>query len=203
MRVYAVVAGMRGAFMGVGRGFLMMDRYGFGRWAIRMCMAGMGLLLGSGLLLLIGSATSTAKGLYNPSGSATPHKKEYSFAESLAMRGLYDEAISAFELVIIEEKSTDPTPFLRIARIYRDDVERYEDAARWFNRALRDSDMHTGLQSLVRKELIELYRVRLEMPQKAAPMLARIAEDMEGTPDGEWAAQELRDVKQRMLELET
>lgn len=203
VKMSAVVAGMLGAFMGVALGFLMMDQYGFGLWAIPMCMAGMGLLLSSGLLLLIGSATSTAKGLYNPSGSATPHKKEYSFAESLAMRGLYDEAISAFELVIIEEKSTDPTPFLRIARIYRDDVERYEDAARWFNRALRDSDMHTGLQSLVRKELIELYRVRLEMPQKAAPMLARIAEDMEGTPDGEWAAQELRDVKQRMLELET
>ncbi|MCH8138190.1 MAG: hypothetical protein IH926_04425 [Proteobacteria bacterium] len=163
----------------------------------------MGLLLSSSLLLLIGSATGTAKGLYNPSGSATPHKKEYSFPESLAMRGLYDAAISAFELVIVEEKSTDPTPFLRIARIYRDDIQRYEDAARWFNRALRESDMHTGLQSLVRKELVELYRVRLDKPQKAAPMLARIAEDMEGTPDGEWAAQELRDIKQRMLESET
>jgi hypothetical protein len=34
-------------------------------------------------------------------------------------------------------------------------------------------------------------------------MLARIAQDIEGTPDGEWAAQELRDIKQRMLELET
>jgi len=203
VKMSAAVAGLLGAFMGVALGFLMMDQYGFGLWAIPMCMAGMGLLLSSGLLLLIGSATSTAKGLYNPSGSATPHKKEYSFAQSLAMRGLYDEAISAFELVIIEEKSTDPTPFLRIARIYRDDIQRYEDAARWFNRALRESDMHTGLQSLVRKELIELYRVRLEMPQKAAPMLARIAEDMEGTPDGEWAAQELRDVKRRMLELET
>jgi tetratricopeptide (TPR) repeat protein len=169
VKMSAVVAGMLGALMGVALGFLMMDQYGFGLWAIPMCMAGMGLLLSSSLLLLIGSATSTAKGLYNPSGSATPHKKEYSFPESLAMRGLYDDAISAFELVIVEEKSTDPTPFLRIARIYRDDIQRYEDAARWFNRALRESDMHTALQSLVRKELVELYRVRLDMPQEGRP----------------------------------
>lgn len=203
VRMSAVVAGMVGALMGVALGFLMMEQYGLGLWAIPLCMAGMGLLVSSSLLFVIGSATGTAKGLYNPTGAGTPHKKEYSFPESLAMRGLYEEAISAFELVIVEEKLTDPTPFIRIARIYRDDVEGYEDAARWFNRALKESDMHTGLQSLVRKELVELYRVRLDKPQKAAPMLARIAEDMEGTPDGEWAAQELREIKQRMLESET
>ncbi len=203
VRMSAVVAAMLGALMGVALGFLMMDQYGFGLWAIPVCMAGMGLLVGSSLLLVVGSASGTAKGLYNPSGATTPHKKEYSFPESLAMRGLYEDAISAFELVIVDERSTDPTPFLRIARIYRDDVERYEDAARWFNRALRESDMHGGLQALVRKELVELYRVKLKMPEKAAPMLARIAEDMEGTPDGEWAAAELRDIKRGMLERET
>ena len=87
------------------------------------------------------------------------------------MRGLFEEAVSAFELVIVEEKSTDPAPYFRIARIYRDDMERYEDAARWFKRALDEADMHAGHQALARKELVELYRVKLGMPQKAAPML--------------------------------
>ena len=203
VRANAVVAFLLGALMGIALGIFMVVEYGLGLWAIPASMAGMGLMVGSTLLLVVRSASGTAKGLYNPSGATTPHKKEYSFPESLAMRGLYEDAISAFELVIVDERSTDPTPFLRIARIYRDDVERYEDAARWFNRALRESDMHRGLQALVRKELVELYRVKLNMPQKAAPMLARLAEDMEGTPDGEWAAQELRDVKQSMLERET
>ena len=119
------------------------------------------------------------------------------------MRGLFEEAVSAFELVIVEEKSTDPAPYFRIARIYRDDMERYEDAARWFKRALDEADMHAGHQALARKELVELYRVKLGMPQKAAPMLARLAEDMAGTPDGEWAADELRDIKRSMREQET
>lgn len=203
VKTMALVAAMLGAIMGAALGFFMMEQYGLGLWAIPACMAGMGLMVSTSLLLVVGSASGTAKGLYNPSGSSTPHKKEYSYPESLAMRGLYEDAISAFELVIVGEKSTDPTPFLRIARIYRDDVERYEDAARWFNRALSESDMHRGLQALVRKELVELYRVKLKMPQKAAPTLARLAEDMEGTPDGEWAAQQLRDVKQSMRERES
>ena len=166
-------------------------------------MAGMGLMMGVGTLLVVGSATGSAKGLYSPSGSSTPHKKEYSYPESLAMRGLYEEAVSAFELVIVEEKSTDPIPYLRIARIYRDDMERYEDAARWFKRGLDEADMHSGQRALARKELVELYRVKLGTPQKAAPMLARLAEDMDGTPAGEWAAQELRDLKQSMRERKT
>ena len=119
------------------------------------------------------------------------------------MRGLYEEAVSAFELVIVEEKSTDPIPYLRIARIYRDDMERYEDAARWFKRGLDEADMHSGQRALARKELVELYRVKLGTPQKAAPILARLAEDMDGTPAGEWAAQELRDLKQSMRERKT
>ena len=203
VRLNAVVAFLLGSIMGAALGFFMMDKYGFGLWAIPASMAGIGLLVSTSLLLVVGSASGTAKRLSTPTGFTTPHKKEYSYPESLAMRGLYEDAISAFELVIVGEKSTDPTPFLRIARIYRDDVERYEDAARWFNRALRESDMHGGLQALVRKELVELYRVKLNMPQKAAPMLARLAEDMAGTRDSEWAAQELRDVKRMMLERET
>ena len=117
------------------KGFFMMSEYGFGLWAIPMCMVGMGLFVGSLTLMVAGGAGASAKMLI-PSGSSTPHEKEYSYAESLVMRGMYEDAVSAFELAVVDEKSTDPTPFLRIARIYRDHLERYEDAARWLNRAL-------------------------------------------------------------------
>ena len=203
VRISAVVASMVGALLGAPLGFFVMVQYDFGVWAIPACMAGLGLIVGTTQLLVVGSASGSAKSLYNPSGSSTPHTKEYSYPESLAMRGLYEEAVSAFELVIVEEKSTDPKPYFRIARIYRDDMERYEDAARWFKRALDEADMHSGQQALARKELVELYRVKLGTPQKAAPMLARLAEDMVGTPDGEWAAAELRDIKRSMRDQET
>lgn len=197
----AVAASLLGAIMGVALGFFMMSEYGFGLWVIPTCMVGMGLFVGSLTLMVAGGVGASVKTL-NPSGSSTPHKKEYSYAESLVMRGMYEDAVSAFELVVVDEKSTDPTPFLRIARIYRDHLERYEDAARWLKRALAESDMHRGLRALTLKELVELYSMKLNMPEKAAPMLARIAQELEGTPDGDWAAEELRQVKQMMWERE-
>ena len=77
-------------------------------------------------------------------------------------------------------------------------MDRPEDSARWLKRALNESEIHGGLSSLARKELVELYRTKLGVPEKAAPMLARMAEERAGTPDGDWAAEELRFVKEQM-----
>ena len=184
--------------------------------AIRLGMsfvagAGVGFLFGGLLGAAIGGALAfgvpftflvvggrLAQNVYHPSGTTTPHKREYSREESLVMRGLYEDAISAFELAILERDATDPTPYLRIARIYRDHLERYEDSARWFKQALSESDMHAGLVTLTRKELVELYAHRMNAPEKAAPMLARLAEALEGTPEGEWATAELGKIKRGM-----
>jgi len=48
------------------------------------------------------------------------------------------------------------------------------------------------------KELVELYAVRLTAPQRAAPLLARIAEERPETPEGRWTREELAAVKGRM-----
>ena len=119
---------------------------------------------------------------------------EYSQAESLTARGLYDEAIAAFEAAIVEDPS-DPTPYLMVARIYRDRLARFEDAARWFKRALDESTLPAGIATLARRELIELYVTKMGDPARAAPLLARTAEEQAGTTEGEWAARELVRVK--------
>ena len=143
---------------------------------------------------------SAARNIHAPSGATTPHKKEYSYPESLVVRGMYEDAISAFELALLEEDATDPIPYLRIARIYRDHLDQYEDSARWLKRALRDASMNSGLTTLTRKELVELYAVKMNAPEKAAPMLAQLAEEREGTPEGEWAAEELTKIKEGIAE---
>jgi tetratricopeptide (TPR) repeat protein len=150
--------------------------------------------------LIISSLSGRAAGtLYNPSGASTPRRREYSHAESLVARGLYDQAIAAFEVAVAEDP-TDATPYLRIARVLRDHLGAYEDAAGWFKRALAQPTMLGGLRAATSRELIELYANRLGSPGRAAPLLARLAEERAGTPEGEWAAAELTRVKTKLTD---
>lgn len=135
--------------------------------------------------------------LYNPSGAGTPRRREYSQAESLAARGLYAEAVAAFEIASAEDP-TDPTPSLRLARIHRDRLGKHEDAVTWFKRALDRAEPGSGLALLVVKELAELYTVRLAAPARVAPLLARLAEERAGTPEAAWAGEELKRLKAGM-----
>jgi tetratricopeptide (TPR) repeat protein len=148
------------------------------------------------LMHWVGRAGST---LYSPSGSSTPHKKEYSLAESYAVRGEYELAISTFMSAIAEGPS-DPTPYLRIARLKRDQLDDAEGAAEWFKKALSESTMNGGVLLLTRKELVELYEKHMGQPEKAAPLLARIIDEHADGPDGEWALDALKRIKAFMAE---
>jgi tetratricopeptide (TPR) repeat protein len=148
--------------------------------------------------LVVAALSGTAAGtLYNPSGGGTPRRREHSHAESLAARGLYDEAIDAFRASISEDP-TDPTPHLRMARIERDQRGRHEEAARWFKEAFDLLAPGTGPALLTLKELVELYSVKLSAPARAAPLLARVAAERADLPEGAWARDELARVKERM-----
>lgn len=147
-----------------------------------------------GPLTILHFAAQAGSSLYNPSGKSTPHKREYSLAESHAVRGEFQEAVDAFTAAIAEDP-TDPIPYLRVARIQRDQLKDNEAAARWFKSALDESQMHSGLRTLTRKELVELYEVRMSQPRRAAPLLARIAEERAGTPEGDAASKELTRIK--------
>ena len=172
----------------------------YGRWGGGMVLV----LVFAGLLLtftlplafaaLSGRAANT---LYNPSGSGPPRRREYSHAESLAARGLYGEAIAAFEVASAEDP-TDLTPSLRIARIYRDRLGKHEDSALWFRRALERAEPGSGSALLVVKELVELYAAKLAAPARVAPLLARLAEERAGMPEAEWARKELERLKMEM-----
>lgn len=148
-------------------------------------------------LLLAGSAGRGVLLALGSSGHASPRRREYSFAQSLVARGLFEKAIAAYEEEVARDPR-DPEPYLRIARILKDELVRPEEAGTCLRRARREAEMSPGQELLVSRELVELYRNELARPEKALPELARTAERFGGTPDGEWAARELAELKQEL-----
>ena len=111
--------------------------------------------------------------IHNPQG--TPVVREYSRPQALAARGNFREAIDAYgDAVAVYPE--DPEPYLRIARLLRDKLHEYEEAVTWFKRARVESNLDSGRELLVSQEIIEIYRRRLEAPERAIPELARLVE---------------------------
>lgn len=183
-----------GAVLGLLFGALLRARTGAGLWVVIVAIF-LGWLSAYlvPLLLLrgVGSAGST---LYAPSGRSTPRKREFSLAESYAVRGEYELAAGAYQVAIAEQPS-DPEPYLRLARMYRDRVKEPGKSAAWFKRALSDATMSPGIRVRSQRELVELYVGRMGQPARAMPLLARIADEGPETSDGVWAAAELARIR--------
>jgi tetratricopeptide (TPR) repeat protein len=193
MWMWGSIAGALGFLLGALLAFFFLER-GAPLWAAAISPFVGASFCAAFVFLVLRGGTGAAAVVYAPSGGTTPHKREYSRAESLVVRGLHEEAVTAFELAVADDPG-DPLPYLRVARIYRDHLKRPEDAARWFRRALREA---SGTPVLARRELAELYVHHMKEPARAAPELARMAEELAGSPEGEWAARELAHVKALM-----
>jgi hypothetical protein len=151
------------------------------------------------LVMLVVSGTAM---LYvDPKGTSTPHKAEYSQAKALAAQGRYEEAVAAYEIAAAESGG-DPTPYIAIARIQRDQLGDHEAAAGWFRRVRRDATLTPGLELLVAQELVELYTKKLGQPRRAIPELARIPGLAPGTAQAEAAERELATLRARLLDEE-
>jgi len=194
IRTRAIFVGLIGLGVGGASGVRVAATYGLPMWTVPLFALGGAAVGVGGLFALVLGSGRLAQQVYAPSGSTTPRKAEYSYPESLAVRGDYEGAVTAYELCVAENPS-DPTPYLCIARIYRDELKQFTDAERWFKRMAGEAKLERGMDVLARRELIELYRVKMDAPTRAAPALARMAEEFEGSPEGSWAAQELAEVK--------
>jgi tetratricopeptide (TPR) repeat protein len=162
----------------------------------------LGVLLGPVAMytVIMGVANFAGKGagvLYMPSGSTTPRKKEYSRAMALEVRGEFEAAVQAYEEAILDAPEMGE-PYLRIARLFRDQLKETELAVRWFRRAQREAKLSSGETIRTHRELAEIFlHVRRE-PKRAAPELARLASLFPNTSDGEWATKELAEIKDEM-----
>jgi len=164
----------------------------------------LGGILGPALIyaLVMGIASVSGRGasaIYMPSGSTTPSRKEYSRARSLEVRGHHQEAIRAYEVEILDAPG-EAEPYLRIARLFRDELKDLDSAIRWFKRAQREATLSSGQAIRTHRELAEIFLHVLKEPRKAAPELARLAEAYPHTQDGDWAARELRMIKKEMAD---
>lgn len=162
----------------------------------------LGMVLAPALIWIVAwtIAATAGKGatlLHMPSGSSTPRKKGYSRAEALAVRGEFRAAIDAYQLEVLESPE-EGEPYLRIARLYRDDLGELEEALRWFKKAAVEGSLSKGQEILTRREIAELLIHRMNEPRRAAPELARLAESYPGTMDGQWAREELARIKGEM-----
>lgn len=145
--------------------------------------------------LVMEVAGSGATLLYNPSGKSTPHKKEFSYALALVHQRRFDDALAAMESDIAQNPS-DPEAYLLLGRILRRDMNRYHDAIAVLRRAQRTAQLNTGQELLVRREVVEICRDDLGLPELGAPELAQLVEAYGGRPEGVWARDELARVKQ-------
>lgn len=173
--------------------------------------AGVGLILGNipvGLLsgpfiiygIVLGIAAISGRGatvVYMPSGVTTPRRREYSRAKALEVRGHYEDAIRAYEVAILEAPHASE-PYLSIARLFRDELRDLDSAVHWFRRARQEALLSPGESIRIHRELAEIFLHHRRDPRKAAPELARLAEEYPHTPDGEWAARELAEIKEAM-----
>jgi tetratricopeptide (TPR) repeat protein len=146
---------------------------------------------------IVSGAVKTAEQIYNPSGETTPRRAEYSYAQSLVMRGRYEEALAAYELHAIEN-ADDPEPYFQAARICRDHLERYDDAVSWFRRARADAMMTRGQEVLAIQEIIELYMRKLKTPRRAIPELAMMVDRFPDTEHAEAARRELGELREML-----
>jgi tetratricopeptide (TPR) repeat protein len=137
--------------------------------------------------------------VYNPSGESTPVRREYSYPESLAVRGRYEDAIDAYQ-VCCADFPEDPEPYVRIARIYRDELGQLDEALFWFKRARSEANVDSGRELLITQEIIDIYTKKLDTPGKAIPELARIKERFPHHPSAQWASTEIARLRQKLLD---
>ena len=199
IRVRTFLFSLIGAFLGLLLGVFASAMGSGGGLVIMLCTFVGWASVYFGPLALASMAGRAGSTLYAPSGRSTPRKKEYSLAESYVVRGEYAAAVEAFEAAILEDPS-EPAPYLRIARIRRDLMADLNGSAEGFRRALVRSTMEPGIRLLALKEMVELCEVRLGDPLRAAPLLARAAEEHAASRDGVWAAQELARIRSAMAD---
>ena len=142
-------------------------------------------------------AGQAASAIHNPSGSSTPHQHEYSQAEAMVAQGDYGNAATLYR-DYIEADPTDAEACLRLARLLRDHLRQYDEAARWFRAARQRRGQSSRQELVITRELIELALDQQHDPPRAAPELARLVERFPGSPEARWARDELAEIRRRI-----
>jgi hypothetical protein len=104
-----------------------------------------------------------------------PHRRQHSHAESLAQRGLFAEAAADYERAVLTSPD-DPEPYLRLARLQREDPYADDRAVQWLHRALPELDFiakrfATLPAAAWAGEQLDILRQMLQSEQDGGPTL--------------------------------
>ena len=149
------------------------------------------------ITIIAGGAGNAISRVYLTSGSSTPKPREYSLGDALVSQGKLEDAVREFERAAAMYPD-DPEPRLRLARLYRDQLHHVDRAEYWFQRVMQMPAVDAATETLAARELVELYTHRVRQPERALPILARLAARHKGSPTGDWARTELQSLKQRV-----
>ena len=187
-----------GLILGTLLGVLLSDRLG---WPLLPSIVGAAVVSAGGIysitrLTTLGAGRAAGT-IHNPSGSSTPYQHGYSQAEAMVAQGDYRNAATLYR-GYIDADPTDAEACLRLARLLRDHLRQYDDAARWFRAARQRGEPSTRQELVITRELIELALDQQHDPPRAAPELARLAARFPGTPEARWARDELAEIRKRI-----
>ena len=124
----ATWGGSIGFLLGMFVGMALNDKFG---WPLLPSMIGAAAVIGVWIYAIIRFTTlgggRAARAIYNPSGSSTPYAHDYSQAQSMVAQGDYRNAATLYR-DYINANPTDGEASLRLARLLRDHLGRYDEA---------------------------------------------------------------------------
>jgi hypothetical protein len=130
-------------------------------------------------------------------GSSTPYERQFSYEQSLVMKGRVDDALASFEAVIATEPELI-APRIKAAELYAREKNDAQRAAELFRDVLRSPTITGGENVYVTNRLVDLYIGPLNDPGRALVELRRLIETRPGTDAAEHARRSLADIKARM-----
>ena len=130
-------------------------------------------------------------------GSSTPYERQFSYEQSLVMKGRVDDALTSFEAVIATEPELI-APRIKAAELYAREKKDPQRAAELFRDVLRSPMITPGDNVYVTNRLVDLYIGPLNDPGRALVELRRLIETRPGTPAAEHARRSLAELKARM-----
>jgi len=130
-------------------------------------------------------------------GSTTPYREQFSYQQSLVMRGRLDEALESFEAVISEQPHAVDAR-IKAAELYANEKRNYQRALELFRDAQRLPSVTPGEDVYVTNRIVDLLTGPLDAPGRALVELRRLIERRPGSPAADNARVALATLKARL-----
>jgi hypothetical protein len=115
------------------------------------------------------------------SGASTPYTEQYSYQQSLVMKGEIDGALASFE-AIISEKPRTVTARVKAAELYIKERKNHQRAFELFREIQRIPAVSAGDYVYATNRIVDLYVGPLNEPGKARVELRKLVEQFPTSP---------------------